>query len=87
MTLGWSKTKSQPEEVKTKITEFSALELINRAKTAAELEILPSIGEASASRIFAARPTDGYGALSDVAEVDGLTRVQWPEVEAWRGGD
>ena len=61
-----------------------ALDLINKAIEPDEIEVLPGIGPASASRIFAARPAQGFETLEAVALVDELpSSIDWDEVEAW----
>ena len=65
-------------------SQNAALALINKAAEADEIEVLPGIGPASASRIFAARPSDGFENLEAVALVDDLPlSIDWNAVEAW----
>ncbi len=61
-----------------------ALEIINNATEPDELTPLPTIGLVSARTILDARPTTGYDSLEAVAALDGLSRVDWDAVEAWR---
>ncbi len=62
----------------------AALDLINKAAEADESEVLPGIGPASASRIFAARPAQGFESLEAVALVPDLpASIDWDTVEAW----
>ena len=61
-----------------------ALELVNSAKNTEALEVLPGIGPANASRIFQARPKDGYESLEAVALVPELSNaIDWDVIETW----
>ena len=63
---------------------IEALELINRATEDTQIEVLPGIGPASAGRIFAARPEQGFESLEAVALVPDLpSSIDWDAVEAW----
>ncbi|MEM1240846.1 MAG: hypothetical protein AAGI45_13480 [Cyanobacteria bacterium P01_H01_bin.26] len=62
----------------------NALGLINSAEHAAQLEVLPGIGPANASRIFQARPKEGYEGIEAVALVPDLSNaIDWDVIEAW----
>ncbi|MGD1952062.1 MAG: hypothetical protein ACFB14_20800 [Leptolyngbyaceae cyanobacterium] len=66
------------------ISQNAALTLINEATEVDKIEVLPGIGSASASRIFAARPAQGFETLEAVALVDDLPlSIDWNAVEAW----
>ena len=61
-----------------------ALKLINDATEADAIEVLPGIGPASAGRIFAAKPAEGFESLEAVALVPDLpSSIDWDAVEAW----
>ena len=66
------------------VVQIPALDLINTATEPDELTPLPTIGKVSAEIILVARPAGGYKRLEDIAAVEGLSRVDWGAVEAWR---
>ncbi|MEM9267255.1 MAG: hypothetical protein AAGA46_17195 [Cyanobacteria bacterium P01_F01_bin.13] len=72
------------QKVVQSVTQVEALKLINEATEADAIEVLPGIGPASAGRIFAARPAEGFESIEAVSEVDDLpAAIDWDDVEAW----
>ena len=71
-------------ESEKSISQNGALQLINSAASSEALEVLPGIGPANASRIFQARPKDGYESLEAVALVPELSNaIDWDVIETW----
>lgn len=93
---GWT-TEPQPEPVHKPTPSEStddiptqpltpALALLNSVTSAEELEVLPSVGAATARTLLERRPEHGYLTLDAAEELNkDKTHIQWEAIALWEG--